>query len=68
MQLHEYMAREGLSDGEFAAKIGKTRMAVFRYRTGRRMPSADAMAAIARATAGAVTPNDFVLPAEGEAA
>lgn len=70
MKLHEYMAREGVSDGEFASLIGKTRMAVFRYRTERRTPTPDVMAKIAEVTNGAVTPNDFVLSvaSEGEAA
>jgi transcriptional regulator with XRE-family HTH domain len=60
MQLAAYLQTEGLSLSEFARRIGaKNARTVQRYTKHGRMPSSRMMMEIARATSGAVQPNDF---------
>ena len=59
MQLSDYVARENLRDGEFARRIGRSRVTVNRIRRGLVRPSWDTIKAIRAATKGAVTADDF---------
>ena len=59
MQLSDYMARENLRDGEFAARIGRSRVTVNRIRRGLIRPSWDTIREIRAATDGEVTADDF---------
>lgn len=59
MRLAPYLEREKISDADFAEKIGVSRQAVHRYRTGERVPDQPIMHRIAETTAGEVLPNDF---------
>lgn len=62
MTLAEYLRDRAISDADFAALIGVDRSTVNRLRrdTGQ-MPSAATLQAIAKATDGNVTANDFWL-------
>jgi transcriptional regulator with XRE-family HTH domain len=60
MTLREYLETKKLSDGKFAAMIGRDRTTVLRLRLGRRRPDWETIAVIAEATGGLVTANDFV--------
>lgn len=66
MKLEAWLASTGTKDVEFARRIGVSRVTLFRFKTGRRIPDRESMAAIASETEGAVTPNDFfdLAPAE----
>lgn len=60
MKLRDYLSSRKIRLEDFAVAIGASHAAVVsRYANGRRMPDRDAMAAIVKATAGAVQPNDF---------
>jgi transcriptional regulator with XRE-family HTH domain len=63
VKLADFMAREGISPADFARRIGVGHISVNRYLAGTRVPAPDVMVKIAKATDGAVTPNDFLLPA-----
>lgn len=53
---------------EFAHRIGVTPQMISAYCADRMWPGKERMAAIARETSGAVTPNDFIdLPHQSEA-
>jgi len=58
--LDEYLYNEGLSEPQFAAKIGKSVSFVNRLRRGLTWPLRETSEAIIRATKGKVTPNDFL--------
>lgn len=62
MTLRDYLALHGIKQSSFAAAIGSTQAAVSRY-CSRRVPTPEQMMAIARATGGAVTANDFMTDA-----
>jgi len=62
MTLGEYMDKFGLIDREIADEIGVARATVTRIRNGVQVPSFETMVRIYDATAGEVTPNDFILP------
>lgn len=65
MQLSEYMAREKISEEQFAASLRDVSASgVRKWMRGERVPRPDQQRRIFDLTAGAVTPNDFVLPAE----
>lgn len=57
--LKRYLASENVSDAEFGAAIGSSRMAVFRWRRGLNRPNDPTKIKIARETKGAVMPNDW---------
>lgn len=63
MILVEYLTKNKIDRGEFAAGIGVTRAALNFWISGVRTPRQEQMQAIVAATHGAVTPNDF-LPRE----
>lgn len=60
MTLAEYLEKNKLSDEDFAQRIGAHRTEIWNYRTGRRMPKADKVAAIEEATGGEVRAKDFI--------
>jgi transcriptional regulator with XRE-family HTH domain len=60
MKLATYMKREEINDLEFAGRIGVDRSAVYRYRTGARIPEWSILERIVVTTSGQVTPNDFL--------
>ncbi|MFX4088028.1 hypothetical protein ACKU27_23335 [Sphingobium yanoikuyae] len=59
MQLQDWLAREGLTYGQFGGAISRTAEAVRRYANGSRIPDRETMSFIVRETAGQVMPNDF---------
>jgi glutamine synthetase len=59
MKLSDYLTQANLTHGEFAVEIGTSQAAVTRYARGERIPRPEQMAAIAVATGGQVTANDF---------
>jgi transcriptional regulator with XRE-family HTH domain len=59
MLLRDYMISAQLSDSRMASMLGATKSAVSHWRRGDRIPGRAQMAAIARATGGLVTANDF---------
>ena len=59
MRLPAYLERHGLSNTDFAARIGVSAEAVRRYAHGTRTPRPAVMARIAAATGGVVRPDDF---------
>ena len=62
MTLDAYLTREkesGLTETDFAARVGMTQSSVNRLRKGLTRPTAETQAAIARATDGEVMPNDW---------
>lgn len=59
MRLADWLLRHQMSDADFARRIGSHRTEVWNYRTGRRMPRADKVADIERATRGEVRAKDF---------
>lgn len=59
MLLQDWLAREGLTFGQFGGAISRSAEAVRRYANGERIPDRETMTAIVRETGGYVTPNDF---------
>lgn len=59
MTLEAWLTSFGVPDNEFAKRIGVSRVTLFRFKTGRRVPDRGMMESIHHATDGAVTPNDF---------
>lgn len=59
MKLADYLRKHGISDKTFAEKAGLHFTEVWNYRTERRMPRADKVAAIEKATGGEVRAKDF---------
>jgi transcriptional regulator with XRE-family HTH domain len=60
MTLNEWMNRVGMSDGEMAQRIGVSRSAISRYRSGERMPRPETLVKLVDATNNDVSPMDFV--------
>ena len=60
MKLENYMRRYGLMDRDIAAYIKRDRSTINRVRRGKQMPDWPTMIAIREATAGLVSPNDFL--------
>jgi len=63
MTLADFMKENRLTDADFAAKIAVDRSTVSRLRRTNQCPSRATMQAIAEATGGAVTADDFWLSA-----
>ena len=63
MKLAAYMKLARKTDDDFARDIGRNRVAVLRYRSGKTVPPLAVIAVIETATSGAVTWRDF-LPGE----
>lgn len=59
MELLEYLRREKLTLAKFAHLIGRSKPTISRIARGLNQPDWQTMNAIEKATAGAVTPNDF---------
>lgn len=59
MKLNDWIAAQKTTYAEFAARIGLTRQAIWRYGAGERMPDAETVEKIELATGGAVTINDL---------
>jgi transcriptional regulator with XRE-family HTH domain len=59
MKLASYLDINGMTDAEFARRIGVGRHTVGRYRLGERFPHPDVLSKIHKETKGAVTANDF---------
>jgi predicted transcriptional regulator len=60
MQLGQYLDEHGIDVAAFAAAIRVDLSTVYRYLSGDRLPRADVLRRIKRATGGKVTPNDFL--------
>ena len=60
MKLSKYLKENRVSDDEFAQAVGATAFAVGKWRRGERKPRDVFMRRIISATAGAVSPNDFL--------
>lgn len=60
MKLSDYLVTQQLGPAEFARQIGVGRMTVHRYIRGERFPRPEVLQRIHHATAGQVTPNDFL--------
>ena len=60
MTLADYLAAHGLSDADFAVRVGVSRPQINRLRNGQTWISDDVAARIFDATDGQVTPNDFL--------
>lgn len=60
MTLKEYLAHKEISEGTFAEMIGVKQATVNRYVNGARTPKQQFLRAIAKATGGKVTANDFM--------
>ncbi|MEM1040871.1 MAG: helix-turn-helix transcriptional regulator [Pseudomonadota bacterium] len=58
--LKKYRTLHSLSQGELAEKLECSKQTVCRIELGRRKPSIDLMAKIARVTNNVVTPNDLL--------
>ena len=65
MKLVDHLSREGKTPAAFAGEIGTTVMAVYRYLSGKRIPTPEVMARIVAVTGGQVTANDFYSPHPG---
>jgi predicted transcriptional regulator len=59
MKLADYLAETNTTQAAFASQIDAPQPAVSRYAAGEQLPNPRRMAAIARATGGRVTANDF---------
>ena len=60
MQLRDYLQRHGLTQAEFAKRIGVEKLAVYRYLAGSRFPNKRVMQRITDETKGKVTASDFM--------
>lgn len=63
MDLATYLARQNLTDAQFAAVIDRNRSTVYRLQRGQ-IPSAELMRIIADKTSGMVQPADFIFGAK----
>lgn len=68
MKLSDYLSQNEIADTAFAERIGVSRQALWRYKSGERRPEWHILEAIARETSGDVTPNDFMPSAHAEPA
>lgn len=59
MKFSQFMKERSLTVSDMAVLIGVSEGAVSRYASGQRTPEHDVMIRIAKATEGAVEPNDF---------
>ena len=60
MGLNEWMDKVGMTDGEMAARVGCSRSAISRYRSGERILRPDTLIKLVDATNNDVSPMDFV--------
>lgn len=64
MTLSEWLDDQEISDATFAERIGVTRQALHRYKTGKRTPRTNIIRKITAETLGQVRADDFVLTGE----
>jgi transcriptional regulator with XRE-family HTH domain len=64
MTLDEYLKEHRIRVADFARRIDRTVTTVSRLRNGHNSPDWETMRKIHTVTGGAVTPNDFLPPAE----
>lgn len=73
MHLKQHLSETGETVGAFAARVGVDIATMYRYLAGTRFPTPENLRRIRKATAGAVTADDFVdqhagrVPARGAA-
>ena len=60
MTLDEYLKGHAITEQQLAAATGCSQATINRVRNGKQRPSLDLLESVARATNGAVTPNDFI--------
>lgn len=60
MTLQDWLSSQEVSDADFAARIGVTRQALYRYKNGQRMPRIGILRKIISETAGQVSARDFI--------
>lgn len=68
MKLSDYLRQHDLTLADFAAQIGRSTATVSRVAREKNVPDAGTIRAIAAATGGKVTANDFFDLGSGEAA
>jgi transcriptional regulator with XRE-family HTH domain len=59
MKLGEYLIKNSLTDEEFAERIGLSKHAIRKYRSGARFPLKWVVLAIEKETKGKVAPDDW---------
>jgi len=59
MGLNEWMDKVGMTDGEMAQRVGCSRSAISRYRSGERMPRPEMLIKLLDVTNNDVSPMDF---------
>lgn len=59
MELRAYLDEKNIAPAAFAATLGVSAAALYRYMARERLPRRDVMAKITEKTAGKVQPNDF---------
>lgn len=68
MKLSAYLKENNLTPQDFAPLIGVQWPAIYRYMSGKRVPTKPVLQKIFDVTKGAVTPNDIIgIPPETEA-
>jgi hypothetical protein len=68
MDLRSYLSASRTPIAVFAAKVGVTPQAIYRYIAGDRTPKRDVMRRIQAASCGEVSPHDFFLAPSSERA
>lgn len=59
MQITDWLTKNDISDSAFAARIGVSRQALWRYKSGERIPRPIILQRIQGETGGQVNPADF---------
>ena len=59
MQITDWLTKKDISDADFAARIGVSRQALWRYKSGERIPRPKILKRIQDETGGQVQPADF---------
>lgn len=59
MQITDWLTKNDISDADFAARVGVSRQALWRYKTGDRIPRRPILERIQSETGGQVQPADF---------
>lgn len=59
MKITDWLTTNKISDAEFASRIGVSRQALWRYKSGERIPKRDIIERILHETDGEVRPADF---------